>query len=128
PRFLSPSIRPQHSNYLAPPTPRNDYLSYYELINPWPEGIPLPYPLWDQSLPDPVIFTDVIQYEDFAGLVELVSQKTVAGHNYNTVDNFLSSPTPIIYTTGYSLTFQTVVGTVIHMSTFMKEIVGAACK
>jgi hypothetical protein len=34
-------------------------------------------------------FSDVVKYEQFAGIIELVSQQTVAGHKYNTVDNFI---------------------------------------
>jgi len=36
-----------------------------------------------------VHFSDVIKYEQFAGVIELVSQQTVAAHKYNTVDNFI---------------------------------------
>ncbi|XP_035705049.1 uncharacterized protein LOC110847209 [Folsomia candida] len=59
------------------------------LIHDWPVGRPLPYPQWDQRPPKVVHFENVLEYEAFAGLVELVSQRVVSGHKYNTVDNFI---------------------------------------
>jgi hypothetical protein len=55
----------------------------------WPEERPLPFPIWGTQLPEEAHFNDVTEYEGFAGLVELVSQQTVAAHKYNTTDNFI---------------------------------------
>jgi len=60
-----------------------------ELTHVWPEGRPLPYPVWETKSPEVVHFADVLQYEEFAGFVEFISQQTVAGHKYNTVENFI---------------------------------------
>lgn len=59
------------------------------LIHEWPEGRPLPYPMWNHRTPEAVYFEDILQYEHFVGMVEFVSQRTVANHKYNTVDNFI---------------------------------------
>lgn len=56
----------------------------------WPEERPLPFPRWGGGKSTPIVhFKDVNEYEDFAGLVEHVSQQTVAAHKYNTTDNFI---------------------------------------
>lgn len=60
-----------------------------ELTHVWPEGRPLPYPAWESKSPQIVHFSDILQYEEFAGFVEFISQQTVAGHKYNTVENFI---------------------------------------
>lgn len=55
----------------------------------WPADRPLPYPAWDTVEPQVVLFKDILDYEEFAGCIELISQQTVAAHKYNTVENYI---------------------------------------
>ncbi|CAL8083157.1 unnamed protein product [Orchesella dallaii] len=55
----------------------------------WPKDRPLPFPRWDNKEPQVVHFKDILEYEEFARCIELVSQQTVATHKYNTVGNYI---------------------------------------
>lgn len=55
----------------------------------WPKDRPLPLPAWDKNKPSRVVFKNLQEYESFAGYIELISQQTVAGHKYNTVENYI---------------------------------------
>ncbi|ODN01706.1 hypothetical protein Ocin01_04981 [Orchesella cincta] len=55
----------------------------------WPTSRPLPFPRWDTKEPQVVRFKDILEYEEFAGSIELISQQLVATHKYNTVGNYI---------------------------------------
>lgn len=58
-------------------------------ITTWPTDRPLPYPAWDTKEPQEVVFKDILEYEEFAGHIEHISQQTVSTHKYNTVGNYI---------------------------------------
>lgn len=88
-------ISPNNSGALCKEPVRSRCVDLRQAL--WPTDRPVPLPAWACMEPAVVSFKDILDYEEFAGCIELISQQTVAAHKYNTVENYIRLVTKLYF-------------------------------
>lgn len=63
--------------------------TYDQQRGPWPEDRPLPLPVWSDTAKSSYYFTNILEFEALALVVENKVQHLLEEHNYNSITNFL---------------------------------------